>query len=78
MTHGGSCLRGKSDIYIHCGIDEDIQVELGSWSEWGYADNDARLCTDPGNSFKQKERVCKTETENYVPFCPGTWLKVIF
>ena len=77
---GGSCSHGQSDIYIHCSIDEDVQVQMGSWTEWEMAEESEM----PGKCgeeqlFQQWERKCDTDTLDtldIIPFCPGPWMKV--
>ena len=62
---GGSCMKGESDIFIHCEAPQSpIRSTWSSWNEIG----DCRM-TD---YFQQKVREC-TGTNT---FCPGPWLEV--
>lgn len=75
-TDGGTCVRGQSDIYIHCPAPESNSV--GSWSSWYEIKSLGDRCS-PSDFFSQRYRTCKTvqEAGRQHPYCPGPWLQLV-
>ena len=69
--HGGTCLRGSSDVYVHCDAAGDRSA--GQWSEW--RDADEGECKSEKDFFRQQYRKCESDHHTH-PFCKGSWLKV--
>ena len=67
-TQGGSCLKGKSDVYIHCTPPK--KTYHGTWSEWSEVEECDRI-----DFFAQRYRKCQSKHAELV-FCPGSWLQV--
>merc|ERR1712048_579749 len=77
---GGTCLRGKSDIYVHCGMKKQNQKKKlpeigqnlpGEWTEW-----DTPIPCFGNQPFTQTLRTCKsTDKSGERAFCRGRWLK---
>ena len=64
---GGSCLKGFSDIFVHC--DPPKKTKAGEWSDWQKSD----LPCDPFQDyFTQEFRNCENGVNGY---CIGPWLK---
>ena len=83
---GGTCLSGKSDIFIHC-KSRDKKVINGQWSEWTQVTGEFKgkndgMCNLPDPSgrrhdFDQWQRTCEGQNRsNEVNFCEGHWLKL--
>ena len=73
-TDGGTCVRGQSDIFIHCPTLESNN--LGSWSSWNEIKSLGESCS-PTDFFSQRYRTCKTDLAGrQTPYCPGPWLQV--
>jgi len=65
---GGSCLKGVSDIFVHC--DTPKKIKAGEWSDWKKSD----LPCDPFQDyFTQEFRNCENGVNGY---CIGPWLKL--
>merc|ERR1711962_790020 len=80
---GGTCLRGKSDIYVHCGMKKENQKKTlteigqnlaGQWTEW-----DTPIPCYGNNPFSQSFRTCQSEDNksNSRAFCKGRWMKLM-
>ena len=52
-TDGGTCIRSKSDVFLHC---KPKKREIGKWSSW----NDWESC-NPEAIFQQRSRNCTDE-----------------
>ena len=63
---GGTCLKGVSDVFVHC--EAPLTPVVGSWSSWnsiGYCQN--------RDYFQQKFRLCGGKNA----FCSGPWLELV-
>ena len=67
---GGSCLKGHSDMFIHC--QASSMPEVGSWSPW----REMPVCS-PVDYFRQRFRTCESnDPASIVGYCQGPWLEV--
>jgi len=78
-TDGGACLKGHSDIYIHC--DPPNRAIYGIWSSWTELEEKSET-----DYFRQKTRECRRPAENgvipdsqtQIPLiCAGPWMELI-
>lgn len=60
----GSCIKGKSDLYIQCENPQSSMGEWTSWTEW------SDCYEDIGDYFKQRIRRCYDDGKR--SFCSGT------
>lgn len=72
--HGGNCIKGQSDVFVHCKIAES--QNNGKWSDW----KEIATCSST-DYFRQRFRTCQStlpmsEQNNSPAFCPGPWLEV--
>ena len=66
---GGACLRGQSDVFVHCKKKDE---NVGSWTEWNNADYGE--CKDT-EYLRQQYRECKSDIYDN-PICEGPFLQV--
>jgi len=67
---GGSCLRGQSDVYIHCAAGNLVP---GTWTAWVEQD----FCRPQTDYFKQRYRKCVSKSDAPNTWCPGSWLELL-
>lgn len=73
-SEGGSCLRGVTDVFIHCELPSTLT--LGTWTEWDGADS---YCDPKKDYFKQRHRKCGDADgdQSIAYWCPGPWLELV-
>lgn len=59
----GSCIKGKSDLYIQCENPQSSKGEWSSWTEW------SDCYDDSSDYFKQRSRTCYDDGKR--AFCSG-------
>jgi len=62
-TDGGTCIRSKCDVFLHC---KPKKRGTGKWSSWGEWES-----CHPEAFFQQRSRNCTNELE-----CKGHWIEV--
>ena len=68
---GGTCLRGASDIYIHCSSGSRQIGYWGNWTEETYVPSTSYFRQQFRNCFKNE-----TSSGDGPAFCKGSWLEV--